>query len=87
MGWFLKDCNLYQANHARQAKPALILPASHAVAQPFSNILSLPATIGINRVRLPQHFFKIVYDPAINRAWAHWLDNTDEARVRLGYQL
>ncbi|CAH1387922.1 DNA/RNA non-specific endonuclease [Candidatus Nitrotoga sp. M5] len=41
----------------------------------------VPPTIGINKVWVPQHLFKLVYDPATNRAWAHWLDNTDEARV------
>lgn len=40
-----------------------------------------PPTIGVNKVWVPQHLFKLVYDPATNRAWAHWLDNTDEAKV------
>ena len=40
-----------------------------------------PPTIGANRVWVPQHLFKLIYDPSANRAWAHWLDNTDEARV------
>lgn len=40
-----------------------------------------PATIGSNKVWIPQHLFKLVYDPDTNRAWAHWLDNTDEAKV------
>lgn len=40
-----------------------------------------PLTIGANRVWVPQHLFKLVYDPATNRAWAHWLDNRDDARV------
>lgn len=40
-----------------------------------------PPTIGLNRVWVPQHLFKLVYDPATNRAWVHWLDNTNEARV------
>jgi endonuclease G len=38
-------------------------------------------TIGSNKVWVPQHLFKLVYDPSTGRAWAHWLDNTDEARV------
>lgn len=42
---------------------------------------SMPPTIGINKVWVPQHLFKLVYDPSANRAWAHWLDNTDEAEV------
>lgn len=40
-----------------------------------------PPTIGANRVWVPQHLFKLVYDPSANRVWAHWLDNTDGARV------
>jgi endonuclease G len=38
-------------------------------------------TIGVNRVWVPQHLFKLVFDPATGRAWAHWLDNTDAARA------
>jgi endonuclease G len=38
-------------------------------------------TSGINKVWVPQHLFKLVYDPSTNRAWAHWLDNTDEAKA------
>ncbi len=45
-------------------------------------VYELPApTIGANRVWVPQHLFKLVYDPATGRAWAHWLDNTDSARA------
>ncbi len=40
-----------------------------------------PATIGDNKVWVPQHLFKLVYDPSSSRAWVHWLDNTDEARA------
>jgi len=40
-----------------------------------------PATIGAGKVWVPQHLFKLVYDPSNRRAWVHWLDNTDEARV------
>lgn len=40
-----------------------------------------PPTIGPDHVWVPQHLFKLVYDPSTNRIWAHWLDNTDDARV------
>ena len=40
-----------------------------------------PATIGADHVWVPQHLFKLVYDPSRHRAWAHWLDNTNEARA------
>jgi endonuclease G len=36
-------------------------------------------TIGSNRVWVPQHLFKLVYDPATHRAWVNWLDNTATA--------
>lgn len=40
-----------------------------------------PAMIGDNNVWVPQHLFKLVYEPSSNRAWAHWVDNTNEAKV------
>lgn len=42
---------------------------------------SSPQTIGLSQVWVPQHLFKLVYDPTTKRSWAHWLDNTDEARA------
>lgn len=38
-----------------------------------------PATIGQGRVWVPDHYFKLVYDKTTNRAWAHWIANTNEA--------
>ncbi|MGA9664844.1 MAG: DNA/RNA non-specific endonuclease [Gallionella sp.] len=40
-----------------------------------------PPTIGPDHVWVPQHLFKLVYDPSTNRIWAHWLDNRDDAKV------
>lgn len=40
-----------------------------------------PVVIGPDHVRVPSHLFKLVYDAGSNRAWAHWLENTDEARA------
>lgn len=40
-----------------------------------------PVTIGRNHVWVPQHLFKLVYDPSSHRAWAHWIDNTDAAKA------
>jgi endonuclease G len=37
--------------------------------------------LGPNRVWIPKYLYKLVYDPSANRAWAHWLENTDEARA------
>lgn len=39
-----------------------------------------PRTIGPSGVWVPTHLFKLVYDPARNRAWAHWIANRDDAR-------
>lgn len=38
-------------------------------------------TIGPSNVRVPKYLFKLVYDESSNRAWAHWIENTDEARA------
>lgn len=37
-------------------------------------------TIGPGQVWVPSHLYKLVYDKAGGRAWAHWIDNTDAAR-------
>jgi endonuclease G len=38
-------------------------------------------TIGKGDVRVPSHLYKLVYDPSVQRVWAHWLPNTEEAKV------
>lgn len=40
-----------------------------------------PPTIGANHVWVPQHLFKLVYDPSTHKSWVNWLDNTDEAKT------
>lgn len=37
-------------------------------------------TIGANRMRVPTHLFKLVYDESSGRAWAHWQPNSEDAR-------
>ncbi|MEZ2738004.1 DNA/RNA non-specific endonuclease [Comamonas jiangduensis] len=37
--------------------------------------------IGRGRVWVPTHLFKLVYDPNTQRAWAYWLENTDDVKV------
>jgi endonuclease G len=38
-------------------------------------------TLGPDKVWVPRYLYKLVYDPAANKAWAHWLENTDTARA------
>jgi endonuclease G len=38
-----------------------------------------PQTIGYNKVWVPTHLFKLIYDPSTRRAWAHWITNSDDA--------
>lgn len=38
-------------------------------------------TVGENRVRVPDYVFKLVYDEARGRAWAHWQANRDDAEA------
>lgn len=40
-----------------------------------------PKTIGPGRVWVPSHLFKLVYDEVENRAWAHVLPNSADARL------
>lgn len=37
-------------------------------------------TIG-NGVVVPSHIYKLVYDATTKRAWAHWIENKDTARI------
>ena len=37
--------------------------------------------VGANKVQVPTHIFKLVYDAATQKAWAHWQENTEDARV------
>ncbi|RCW72569.1 endonuclease G [Pseudorhodoferax soli] len=41
-----------------------------------------PARLGPGQVWVPDAMFKLVYDASSNRAWAHWLDNSADARVQ-----
>lgn len=44
-------------------------------------VFSGPARVIGSGVRVPSHLFKLVYDPSTHRAWAHWTENTNEARI------
>jgi endonuclease G len=37
--------------------------------------------IGVGSVRVPTFLYKLVYDATTNRAWAHWIENTDNAHA------
>ena len=37
--------------------------------------------VGAGQVWVPKYLYKLVYDPSTNRAWAYWLENTNEARA------
>lgn len=37
--------------------------------------------IGPGRVAVPRYLFKLVYDPGTGRAWAHWIENSDDAHA------
>ncbi|RYF61693.1 MAG: DNA/RNA non-specific endonuclease [Comamonadaceae bacterium] len=37
--------------------------------------------IGPNRVHVPTHLFKLVYDASNGRTWIHWQQNTPDAKV------
>jgi endonuclease G len=38
-------------------------------------------TLATGQVWVPRYLFKLVYDQSENRAWAHWVENTDSARA------
>lgn len=38
-------------------------------------------TIGPDQVWVPSHLYKLVFDASSSRAWAHWIENADAARV------
>ena len=47
----------------------------------FTGSTGNAGSIGRNRVTIPTHLYKLVYDPAKNSAWAYWIENTNEANM------
>lgn len=43
---------------------------------------SRPQRLGPSGVWIPDAMFKLVYDPSVNRAWAHWVPNRDGVRMQ-----
>ena len=37
--------------------------------------------VGAGQVAVPTHIFKLVYDATTKKAWAHWQQNSDDARA------
>jgi endonuclease G len=40
-----------------------------------------PETVGQGKVWVPKYLYKLVYDATSGRAWAHWIENNNEARA------
>ena len=38
-------------------------------------------SIGKGQVTIPEHLFKLVYEPSKNTAWAYWVENTNDATM------
>ena len=47
----------------------------------FTGSVGQAGSIGKGKVTVPSHLFKLVYDPTKRIAWAHWVENTDEAQM------
>jgi len=41
----------------------------------------MPAAIGPGQVWVPSHLYKLVYDEDKRQAWAHWVANSEDARM------
>ena len=47
----------------------------------FTGSVGNAGSIGKNKVTIPSHLYKLVYDPNKKLAWAYWVENTDEAQM------
>jgi len=47
----------------------------------FTGSTGNSGSIGKGQVTIPSHLYKLVYDPNQNRAWAYWVENTNEASM------
>jgi endonuclease G len=70
------------AKSIEQATRKYVMRASGAVYVFTGPVFETPVrTLGPNQVWIPRYLYKLVYDPVANRAWAHWMENSDQARV------
>lgn len=47
----------------------------------FTGSVGYAGSIGKNKVTIPSHLYKLVYDPNKKTAWAYWVENTDDAQI------
>ena len=47
----------------------------------FTGSVGEGGTIGLSRVVVPTHLFKLVFDQQRGRAWAYWVENTNDAHL------
>jgi endonuclease G, mitochondrial len=47
----------------------------------FTGSTGNAGSIGRGKVTIPEHLYKLVYDPKKQKAWAFWVDNTDDAQM------
>ncbi|MBU3558411.1 DNA/RNA non-specific endonuclease [Polynucleobacter sp. Nonnen-W13] len=47
----------------------------------FTGSVGHAGSIGKGKVTIPSHLYKLIYDPAKKLAWAHWVENTDDAQM------
>lgn len=47
----------------------------------FTGSVGNVGTLGENKVVIPSHLFKLIYDEHKNRAWAYWVENTNSAKM------
>lgn len=40
-----------------------------------------PQTIGLGKVWVPSHLFKLIHDPGANKTFAYWIENRPDTRV------
>ena len=47
----------------------------------FTGSIGNIGSIGKNKITIPSHLFKLVFDEDKNKAWAYWVENSDNASM------